>query len=113
MTPALTAPRPSPRRLGLVHEAAGIRQRIPGDPNEPIAYNDWQVPTECVAAAGDAGPAQEEANPMASPRTRAMLYALGRVAGKQVRPGSPGRRVARRAAGTLARRGLGRLLRRW
>lgn len=41
------------------------------------------------------------------------MYRLGRAAGKQFRRGGPGREAARRMGGTLLRRGLFRLLRRF
>lgn len=41
------------------------------------------------------------------------MYALGRTAGRQLRPGSPTREAGRRVGGSLLRRGLTRLLRRF
>jgi len=50
---------------------------------------------------------------MNSEKQRSRMYALGRAAGKQFRKGGPGRQVAKRAATSIARRGLIRLLRRF
>jgi hypothetical protein len=44
---------------------------------------------------------------------RKRFHAIGRAAGRAFRKGSPGREVAKRTAGTVARRGLMRLLRRF
>jgi len=44
---------------------------------------------------------------------RQRLYRLGRAAGRQFRRGGPGREAARRVGGSLLRRGLLRLLRRF
>lgn len=46
-------------------------------------------------------------------KRRKRFYALGRAAGRQFRPGGPGRQAARRVGGSLLKRGLFRLLRRF
>ena len=48
-----------------------------------------------------------------SEQRRRRMYAIGRAAGRQFRPGGPGRQVAKRVGGSLLRRGLWRLIRRW
>lgn len=50
---------------------------------------------------------------MDTEKRRRRFYAIGRAAGRQFRPGAPGREAARRFGGTLLRRGLFRLLRRF
>ena len=44
---------------------------------------------------------------------RQRLYRIGRAAGRQFRPGGPGRQAVRRVGGSLLKRGLLRLLRRF
>lgn len=46
-------------------------------------------------------------------KRRERMYRLGRAAGRQFRPGAPGREAVRRLGGSLLRRGLFRLLRRF